>query len=302
MKGPLDHYLAILEGRSEAKYLELKRKRNGACLEEKIERVEEMLHACRLCERRCGIDRTLGKKGECGVGQTKIASLFLHFGEEEPLVPSLTVFFSGCTFKCVFCQNYDISTRPEGGEVVPPKDLAKQIEAMAARRTLPPRNVNWVGGEPTPHLKFILKTMKECEANIPQVWNSNMYMSQETMEILDGIVDLYLADFKFGNDACAERLCGVKNYFSIVSRNHLEAGRQAEVMVRHLVMPNHFECCTKPILEWLAKNLPSAAVNVMGQYRPEHNACEFPEISGPIKRKEFEEALSYAASLGLQLI
>ncbi len=164
------------------------------------------------------------------------------------------------------------------------------------------RNVNWVGGEPAPDLAYVLATLLHSNCNIPQVWNSNMYMTEESMRLLDGTMDVFLSDFKFGNDDCAKRLCGVDNYFEVVSRNHLLATKQSEVIVRHLVLPGHLECCTKPILKWLAENLPQADVNVMGQYRPEHRAAEYPELAKGLSRREFEEAFRFAVDLGLSLI
>jgi putative pyruvate formate lyase activating enzyme len=238
----------------------------------------------------------------------------LHHGEEAPLVPSFTVFFAGCNFECVFCQNYDISTDPNCGREVPPESLARRIEnltdvgragfhvSLVREWGEKARNVNWVGGEPTPNLRYVLEVLKECRANIPQIWNSNMYMSERTMQLLQGTVDLYLADFKYGNDECATRLSGAKDYTRVVKRNHKLAAAQADVIVRHLMLPGHLECCTIPVLDWLAKNTPDVLVNVMDQYRPSHRANEFLELRGGVRMKDYEQALDHAHSLGLRLI
>ncbi len=267
-------------------------------LDLKLELAKRFLYCCALCERKCEVDRTR-KKGTCGVTDSRVASKFLHFGEEPELVPSYTLFFSGCTFKCIFCQNWDISQNIVGS-CIEPRNLAFDIE----RKYGVARNVNWVGGEPTPNLPYILEVLSSCTAGIPQVWNSNMYMSLETMKLLDGMVDLYLTDFKYGNDECAQRLSSVKNYFSVVSRNHKLANGQCEMIIRHLVLPGHVECCSKPVLKWISENLDlkRVRVNVMDQYRPEYHADEAEELTRRLGLKEFYKAYDYAESLGLDLV
>jgi putative pyruvate formate lyase activating enzyme len=164
------------------------------------------------------------------------------------------------------------------------------------------RNVNWVGGEPTPNLLFILHVLQNLNEKLPQVWNSNMYCSQETMSLLNGIIDIYLTDFKFGNNECAKRLSGVDNYIDIIKRNHLIAFSQGELIIRHLILPNHIDCCSKPILTWIHKELPRAIVNIMDQYRPEYRAKDFNEISRPLKNSEYEEVLKFAQYLDITII
>jgi len=268
-------------------------------LELKAELAKRVLRRCHFCERKCGVDRTTGQRGICGVGaRPRVASEFMHYGEEPELVPSYTIFFSGCTFKCRFCQNWDISQFPNEGVETDPQILARLVEK--ARRS-GARNVNWVGGDPTPNLHAILEALLLCRANIPSVWNSNMYLTQEAMELLAGTQDVYLTDFKYGNDRCAERLSLVRNYFEIVSRNHLLAASDAELIIRHLVMPNHLECCTRKVLKWISENLGrDVRVNVMDQYRPEYRAPEFEDINRRVTPAEIEKALSYAREVGLR--
>lgn len=268
-------------------------------LELKIELAKRILKKCHFCERRCGVDRTGGERGVCGVGEKpRVASEFMHYGEEPELVPSYTIFFSGCTFKCRFCQNWDISQFPREGAEASPKILAKLVENARANGA---RNVNWVGGDPTPNLHAILEALWLCKANIPSVWNSNMYLTPEAMDLLAGTQDIYLTDFKYGNDGCAERLSLVKNYFTVVSRNHKIAASDSELIIRHLVMPNHIECCTYPVLKWIAENLGhETRVNIMDQYRPEYLASKFEDINRRITVEEIERALNYARKLGLR--
>lgn len=341
MTDPLARYWGILEGKSKASYLllrshgvefdttcpidelwdihqkEMDRFRRGEhqgshatnLLDLKEEIAKRIMHSCQFCERRCRADRTEGKRGHCGVLEPRISSEFIHRGEEPPLVPSYTIFFAGCTFDCVFCQNYDISTDPDAGISFEPEILADRIERRFEPTNIgrysiieKARNVNWVGGDPTPNLPYVLTVLRECRANIPQVWNSNMYLTPESMAILDGVIDLYLTDFKYGNDECAERLSNAAHYWEVATRNHIEAYRQAEVIVRHLVLPNHVECCSSPVLEWLADNMPGALVNVMAQYRPVYRAKEHKDISRHLRNDEYLAVLSRARDLDLHLV
>lgn len=271
-------------------------------LDLKVLIADSILETCQLCERRCKVNR---KKttGACGVtDEPRISSEFLHMGEEPELIPSHTIFFSGCTFKCVFCQNWDISQSPTSGERMAPKEVAEIIDRRCGR------NVNWVGGDPTSNLPFILEVLRRLDLNIAQVWNSNMYLTEEAMRLLDGTMDIYLADFKYGNDKCAERLSKVKRYFEVVSRNHLEANRQCEMIIRHLVLPGHLECCTKPILDWISRNLDNSKVrvNIMDQYHPDYLVAkipkDFPELTSRLNNNEWLAAYHYGRTLGLNLI
>ncbi len=263
-------------------------------LDLKIELASRIFKQCHFCERRCGVDRRK-ETGNCRVKHTKITSEFLHMGEETVLIPSYTLFFSGCTFHCVFCQNWDISQQ-NIGVYIKPAILAKMIED---RKKQGARNVNWVGGDPTPNLLYILEVLKKSTTNMPQVWNSNMYCSTETMKLLKGVIDVYLTDFKYGNDKCAKHLSKVEKYTEVVKRNHKIAYENGEVIIRHLVMPNHIECCSKPILKWIAENLPNSIVNIMAQYRPEYKAMNYDDISRSISNEEFMQVKDYANQLGI---
>lgn len=265
-------------------------------LDLKIKIAENIFENCYFCERRCYVNRNTDT-GFCGVLNSKIASEFLHIGEEAPLVPSHTIFFTGCNFRCVYCQNFDISQFPGSGMEISEENLAKIIDR---RRMEGSRNVNFVGGDPTPNLLYILKTMRLTSENIPVIWNSNFYMSEDAMKLLDSFVDLYLSDFKYGSSDCAQRLSRVPNYWDIITRNHLMAKKAGDMIIRHLVLPNHVECCSKPILKWISENLGNeTVVNIMGQYRPVYRANEFPEIMRYPGRGEMEETINYAKSIGL---
>jgi putative pyruvate formate lyase activating enzyme len=270
-------------------------------LDLKIELLRRIMLNCHICERKCGINRLEGKKGHCGIPKYgKIYSVHLHYGEENVLVPSGTIFFTGCSFECCFCQNFDISTNPQGGHQIDPKKLAAYANSIA--RDEHARNINYV--TPLPHTYAIVYSMKYQKINVAQLWNSNHYASLETMKIISDLFDLWLPDFKYGNNECALRLSNAPNYWETITRNHkMIYESNGEIIIRHLVMPGHIECCTKPILKWIAEHIPNVLVNIMGQYRPAHRVLKSSEKYAVINRtptsKELKIARKYADELGL---
>ncbi|MBS3789564.1 MAG: radical SAM protein [Candidatus Thermoplasmatota archaeon] len=302
----LDRYRAILNGEIEPYYLrakkqdlntdyselsreelwgeidEFRRENKIPPLELKVELAKKMVKGCELCERKCKVNREKGEKGYCDVTEPKISSEFLHMGEERELVPSHTVFFAGCNFRCVFCQNYEISQLNQGRKL-PAEILAEKIESDGGK------NVNWVGGDPTPNLHYILEVLRKMKKPIPQIWNSNMYLSEKCMKLLSQLMDVYLTDFKYGNDECAKKLSDVEDYTFVLRRNHLIAEKTGDLIIRHLVLPGHLECCTKPLLEWIDSNLGNPKLNIMTQYRPVWHADEHPKIDRYLNREEKKE-------------
>ncbi len=268
-------------------------------LELKVKLARMLARKCELCEWKCGVNRLEGKVGVCRVVEPRIASAFIHMGEEPPVTPSGTIFFSGCNFKCVFCQNWDISQNPLSGISVNEEYLASTMDNL---RRDGARNINLVGGEPTPNIPTILGALELVEEDFPIIWNSNMYMSEKAMKLLLGIVDLWLPDFKYWSYDCARKYSGIPRYRDIVTRN-LAMARSfppGEMIIRHLVLPGHIECCTKPILKWISLKMPDVLVNIMDQYRPEYMAGKYPEINRRVSSEEIREAYKLAESLGLR--
>lgn len=267
-------------------------------LDLKIEIANRILERCHLCTRRCGFNRLAGELGYCKCGtQITVSTIFQHMGEEPELVPSGTIFTLGCTLRCLHCQNWTISQWFEKGEIYSPKKLAREVEGL---RKSGCRNINLVGGEPTPWLQQWLETFKHVETNVPIVWNSNSYYSEETAKLLAGFADVYLLDFKYGPSDCAERISNAPNYWKVCCRNHLYGKKYGELLIRVLVLPKHLKCCTKPILNWISKNLGvGVRINVMFQYRPEWRANEIPELQRRLTRNEIDEAIRLAKKAGL---
>lgn len=265
-------------------------------LDLKVAIVDKIMEKCHCCGWRCEINRKAGEKGFCKlVDLSNYASEFLHMGEEPELVPSHTIFFTGCTFACVYCQNWDISTCPESGTQVEPGKLAKVIDL---RRTQGARNVNFV--TPTPHVHTVLKIIRGISVNTPVVWNSNMYHSPEIAKILEGVVDVYLGDFKYGNDECARKYSKIKNYLEVVQPNFKFAYRTAEILLRHLALPGHLECCTKPIAKWVEENIPQIRFNLMFQYRPCYRAMEYRELARQLTPEEKARTIDIVREAGIE--
>lgn len=258
---------------------------------------DKLTEKCSFCERKCGVNRRGGERGNCGVAyESRVSTAFEHMGEEPELIPSGTIFFTGCNMHCQHCQNYDISQNPNAGSIWTPQDIANWIKKEEGRV----RNINLVGGSPTPNLHNIIAALIISDVRLPIIWNSNFYMSEDAMKLLHGIIDVYLADFKYGKSECAEKLSIVPRYFETVSRNHLLAKKHAELLIRILVLPNHIECCAKPVLKWIKDNLGDGVrVNLMSQYRPCYKAFEIPEISRRLTRDEYRSAVNYAKEIGL---
>lgn len=295
----LDIYSDVRKGEAELNDVE------GAkttFLDIKVELIYRLLSPCRLCEHRCEVDRLGGRRGFCGLDSiARVSSAFTHLGEEAPLVPSGTIFFTGCSLKCVFCQNYDISRNPFNGVEVDARKLA-DIASSLYRRGV--RNINYVGGNPDQNLHIIIESLRYMEHNVPLLWNSNMYMTPESLDLLLDIIDIWLPDFKYGNNECAFKYSRIRRYYDVVSRNHkIVYDYGSDMIIRHLVMPNHVDCCTKKILKWIANNIPRVLVNIMGQYRPEYMVVKdrdrFKEIARRPSRDEMTEAFKYADNLSI---
>lgn len=264
----------------------------------KTELARRILSKCHFCTRRCNVNRDKGETGFCGCGSiATVSSFFEHMGEEPELVPSGTIFTCGCTMRCLHCQNWTISQNIEVGDPCQPNALAKIIDRLSERGC---RNANLVGGDPTPWLYHWLDAFARVERNIPVVWNSNSYYSEEAARLLAGFSDVYLLDFKYGPGDCAARISSAPDYWETCTRNHLAAKRFGELIIRVLVLPGHNSCCTRPILAWISKNIgPETRVNLMDQYRPEWRAHEVPELRRRLTGSEFQEARKIARDVGL---
>jgi len=227
----------------------------------------------------------------------------LHLGEEEALRPAHAIFFSGCTATCSFCTAAKFAFRPTYGVAVSPAQLAAR---MLERQGQGARSICFIGGDPAPHIPFILSTLAVLgdRKTVPTVLNSNFYLTDQALDLLAGAIDIYLPDLKFGPalgpQSCGERVGGMPNYWAIVTAclDRLYLANQ-RLLVRHLLMPGHFACCTEPILHWLAAR-PQMEVSLLTQYLAPPQARG--ELAAQLSRQEIKRATTLAQALGLSLV
>ncbi len=273
-----------------------------------------IMESCELCPRECGAGRLDGDEGFCQASsQLEITSYHPHFGEERPLVGkggSGTVFFTNCGLRCVFCINWQIS---QGGEGTP-RAVEELADMMLMLQEQGCHNINIV--TPThysPHVVLALDVAAGKGLRLPLVYNTCGWERLEILKKLDGIVDIYLPDFKYADGKMAAKYSSdAESYPEITKAALLEMHRQVGVakpapdglmyrglMIRHLVMPNNVGG-TEQVIQWIADNLPKDTyLNIMSQYRPMYKAFDYPEISRRITREEYEKAVRYARKAGL---
>ena len=272
-----------------------------------------MLAECCLCPRHCGVNRLIGESGKCRTtSQAMVSSYGPHFGEEAPLVGrhgSGTIFFTFCNLRCIFCQNYSISQLGEGS-VVGSEELAKMMLSLQAKGC---HNINLVS--PTHVVPCILEALELAASDglcLPLVYNTGGYDSVETLELLDGVVDIYMPDMKYSAEKTAEQLSGIKGYpqanQAAVKEMHRQVGdlqldesgvAQRGLLVRHLVLPNRL-AGTEEVVRFLAQEISTNTyLNIMAQYRPCYKAFDIPQLARPLNRQEFSEAIDLAHQQGL---
>ena len=183
---------------------------------------------------------------------------------------------------------------------VPVIETDDLIERIKSRQRQGADNLNLLGGEPAVSIYGILELLERIPPQTRIVWNSNMYFSEPVRQALDGLVDVYLADFKCGNGDCAQKVLGVSDYVEVVQENLLWANKQAELYIRHVAMPGHIDCCGRPILEWIAKRIPAAKVSLRFDYIPPIPAGNCP--AGYILDDEKQKLIKKAKQMDLNII
>jgi putative pyruvate formate lyase activating enzyme len=297
--GPRPAYLALIE--------------NGE-FDRRAERARAALAACVLCGRRCAVDRTAGVEGAaCGTGvDVVVAACHPHFGEEKVLTGwngSGTIFFARCNLRCVYCQNWEISHLGQGSAV----DAAGLAAMMLELQSRGCHNVNLVS--PSHVVAQILAALALAARQglaIPLVWNSGGYDSPEGLELLDGVVDIYMPDLKYADSDAGRRYSRVRNYRVVscaaVREMHRQVGdlvidarglAQRGLLVRHLVLPGGI-AGTGRVLRFLHDEIsPDTYVNLMDQYMPCHHAGDHPPLDRPLDAAEYERALRLAERHGI---
>lgn len=264
---------------------------------------------CDLCPRGCHINRTEDSFGYCGVGELpKIARAALHFDEEPPISGTRgagTIFFSGCNLRCVYCQNYLISAKADG-KVITPYQLSEEYRRLEA---LGAHNIEFV--TPSHYVNAILESLTCYRPQLPLIWNSSGYDKVETLKRLDGIIDIYLPDFKYSDNALAQRLSSCPDYAETAiaaigemlrqqPENVMEDGvMQKGVIIRHLVLPSHVKNSLGVLetvkREWGAR-IPAS---LMAQYFPAGKAADCPDINRRLTKREYQKVLNRMIELEL---
>jgi putative pyruvate formate lyase activating enzyme len=290
-----------------------KRKPTPKQVSERAAQAIARLESCDLCPRACGANRLENEVGFCRTGRQAIVSSHgPHFGEEPPLVGSHgsgTIFFAGCNLGCVFCQNYDISHLMHGGEAAA-EQLAGIMLELQGRGC---HNVNFVS--PSHVVAQILESValaRERGLRVPLVYNCGGYDSLSTLELLEGVIDIYMPDAKYSSDKVARELSRAPNYPELMKTALKEMRRQVGdleidengvavrgMLIRHLVLPNGL-AGTQEVMRFIARELSTDSyVNVMAQYHPVYKAYEHSLLNRRITRTEFLEALDMASAEGL---
>jgi putative pyruvate formate lyase activating enzyme len=278
------------------------------------EHLWQIMEACRLCPRECETNRLQGDAGFCGASSgLVIASRHPHFGEEEGLVGrggSGTIFMTHCSLRCVFCINYDISQEGRGNRY----QISEMADMMLYLQGIGCHNINIV--TPThysPHVILALDQAAGMGLRLPLVYNTCGWERMEILKVLDGIVDIYLPDMKYNDNAMADTYSsGADSYVEITKEALKEMHRQVGVakpaanglmyrglMIRHLVMPNKVSG-SEQVMQWIADHLPRETyVNIMAQYRPMYKAHDYPDIARRITREEYLAVVRTARNAGL---
>lgn len=289
---------------------------SSAELRERTEKALAMLADCTVCAQECHVDRLAGEKGFCRGGRlAAVSSWGPHFGEESVLVGrhgSGTVFFANCNLACRFCQNCDISQYGQGEEL----SAGELAGAMLEVQEMECHNVNLVS--PSHYVPQILEALViavEKGLKIPLVYNTGGYDALHTLALLDGIVDIYMPDIKYGGDEVGAKYSRAPRYFTVAKAAVKEMHRQVGdlqinergiairgLLVRHLVMPEKL-ARTEAIMKFIAEEIsPNTFVNIMDQYYPAHEARKYPELSRRISRAEYRQAVEIARAAGLKRI
>ena len=282
-------------------------------LQKKIKAAHKLLSPCRLCPRKCNIDRLRGETGICKTaGHARVSSYNSHFGEEAPLVGrygSGTIFFTHCNLMCLFCQNYDISHEGYGREVSS-EELATIMLALQQQGC---HNINFVTpSHVVPQILAALEIAVKNGLSVPLVYNSGGYDLPATLRLLEGVFDIYMPDFKFWDQGIAESACQAPDYAEVARKALKEMHRQVGdliiddrgvarrgLLIRHLVLPGGM-AGTRKIMRFIAEEISTGSyVNIMSQYRPCGRAAEIEGLKGFLSATDYQTALQEAKEEGI---
>ena len=254
---------------------------------------------CRLCARNCGADRTYGPAGACAAPPWARAFDFsVDWTGEEGLAPCAIVSLSGCNMSCAFCI---VARESQNAQMGAPLNAASMAARITEQAPLV-RSFSVLGGEPTIHLPSVLEIVSHVSVGIPFVWKTNACASEAALPLIADVADGVLADFKFGNDTCARRLAAIPRYVATVQMNlRFWRDHGTPLIVRHLLMPGHLDCCLRPIVDWMSRELPEATLSLMPGYRPAHRAASMAVLDRRVRADETQRATAMAQAAGVAL-
>ncbi len=282
-------------------------------LEERVTASYPHLSICDVCALNCPVDRLSGKLGACRTGKAAWVSNFApHHGEEDVLRGwrgSGTIFFSRCNLKCQYCQNYDIS-QTDSGVQVQPEDMADMMLDLQAQGC---HNINFVSpSHVVPQILESVFVAAKAGLRIPLVYNTGGYDSMAMLKLLDGVIDIYMPDMKYGDSMVAKKFSKIPNYSQVnqiaVTEMHRQVGdlqvdndglAYRGLLVRHLVLPNNM-AGSEQIIDFLSRHISkNTYINVMSQYRPSYKAHQYPDVNRPITSLEYKQTLQLVIQAGL---
>ena len=283
-------------------------------LEQRAQAAQQMLTCCEGCAWLCQIDRTTRNQGKCNTGvKARVSSYGPHLGEEDPLRGwrgSGTIFFARCNLRCQYCQNHNISQADAGSEM----DDGELAAIMLMLQRQGCHNINFVSpSHVVPQILLALVLAAKAGLRLPLVYNTGGYDSQQSLKLLDGVVDIYMPDMKYGDEEIAQRYSKIPNYPQVnqaaVREMHRQVGdlmldeeglAMQGLLIRHLVLPNGL-AGTQQIVTFLAQEIsPDTYLNLMDQYRPAYSAKQYPEINRPLTHYEYREAVEMSLKAGLK--
>jgi putative pyruvate formate lyase activating enzyme len=265
---------------------------------ERLDILRSALSSCQLCPRNCGVDRTSGQTGYCGLDDKLYCFReMLYDGEERELCPSHQVYFAGCNIRCEYCSVAEWNERPLQ---IKGRDIDQLSDAIRRRTGQGAVTLNLLGGEPAVNAAGILELLWKSKPTNRIVWNSNMYYNSPVTEAICGLADIVLADLKFGCDRCAMDIADTADYCGIVVSNIEASAEWSDVIVRHRVLPGHFECCTVPGLKRVAQMGKKVRVSLWFDYIPPIPAVKTP--AGYVDDKQRQQTLEYAENLKLRIV
>lgn len=251
-----------------------------------------MCSPCRLCARQCGVDRPAGERGWCGVGWPgRVGEEHIHFGELEELIPTHSLFFSGCTMNCIYCRKQGLIHDPDVGTPFHPESFVRVVQTRVRQGA---RSLKLLGGTPEPQLPAVFRLLRTLPERLPVSLETTMYITPEIVRLYEGAIDVLICNVRYGQATCAVRLSQAPGYVRLSRHALAQAAGRLKVSLRHLVLPGHSDCCTAGVARTLQELFPSDPLMLLTQYTPFGTAMQDPVLGRPLTDTDRDKALAVA--------